>query len=107
MNKKPGTSASGALPDVLGWESQEPFSSPASNSAVELKAAQRLAAGSLQNPRLGREEIQEIAAKKQKIGTRGKNTGHQCNYKESDYINANFVERTWRISIMWHHLHHH
>ena len=32
-------------------------------------------------------------SKKLKIGTRGKNTGHQCNYEESDYINANFVER--------------
>ena len=55
-------SASGAS-DVLGWESQEPFSSPASNSVAELEAAaQRLAVGSLQNPWLGREEIQEIAA---------------------------------------------
>ena len=55
-------SASGAS-DVLGWESQEPFSSPVSNSVAKLEAvAQRLAVGSLQNPRLGREEIQEIAA---------------------------------------------
>ena len=32
--------------------------------------------------------------KKPKIGTRGKNIGHQCNYKESDYINAKFAEGT-------------
>ena len=59
---KPGTSASGTSPDVLCWESQEPFSSAASNSAAELKTAQRLAVGSLKKLRLGREEIQEIAA---------------------------------------------
>ena len=33
-------------------------------------------------------------SKMPKIGTRGKNTGHQCNYEESDKINDNFVERT-------------
>ena len=33
-------------------------------------------------------------SKKPKIGTRGKNIGHQCNYKESFYINAKFAEGT-------------
>ena len=46
-----------------------------------------------------------------KIGTRGKNIGHQWNYEKSDYINANFVERTKlgeSVSCgLWHHLHHH